>query len=253
MTQETAQKILQINRESYAHIAHDFDKTRSAPWEDFSIFGPFVKENMQVLDVGCGNGRLYSALRTHNVSYTGIDQNTYFIEAARARYPEARFFVGDSVHLESTAELSDEKFDCIFCVAVFSHIPSHEMRLQMLSQMRSFLKPGGALLMLNWNLWRLGKKQKNIWTSIVPRISMKEQEWEALYRLNRNDLAFRDVMTLWGDRKNLSPLYYRALSSGEVNALCHEAGFGEAQSFYTARGKEAHWWDGRNIATIAHN
>jgi len=253
MTPEAAQKILQVNRESYMRIAREFDKTRSASWEDFNIFTPFVKDSMKVLDIGCGNGRVYTALNPYHVSYTGIDQNTYLIEQARTRYPDARFLVGDILRFGGITELTGEKFDSIFCIAVFSHMPTREMRLQTLTQIRSFLKPGGVLLMLNWNLWRVDRKHKNIWTCTIPRITLTTHEWAFRYQISERDLDFRDVMTLWGHRHNPSPLYYRAYSSGELNKLCRDAGFGDVQSLYTGRGKKAHWWDGRNIATIAHN
>ncbi len=255
MKAETAKTILTVTRESYAIIARDFDKTRNASWEDFNIFEPFGKENMDVLDVGCGNGRLYEILKKKNISYTGIDQNEYFIEQARARYEGAFFYRASVLNLDGIPELAGHRYDVIFCVAVLSHVPSKEWRTQVMNSLKRLLKPGGVLLMLNWNLWRLafGRKQKNIWMGWLHRIILPTDDWFIRYRLLERDLSPLDVMTWWGNEYKGAPLYYRAFLPFELIGLCTGAGFGDVTSFFTARGKHAHWWDGRNIATIARN
>ncbi|MBI4600309.1 class I SAM-dependent methyltransferase [Candidatus Uhrbacteria bacterium] len=253
MNPETAKQILQLTQDGYVRIARYFDKTRNTVWEDFSIFRPSVKEGARVLDVGCGNGRLYAALKDKHITYVGVDQNPYLIEQAQERYPDARFFVGNILSLQSLPEVSGERFDIVFSVAVVCHLPSVQLRRHLIASARSLLVRDGLLMMLNWNLWRFARRHKSIWKNLHQRLTLSPLIWREMYVVSERDMGFRDVMTWWGTRKNGVPLYYRAFSAGELRALCRDVGFGDISSFYTAHGRKAHWWNGRNLALIARN
>lgn len=77
--------------------------------------------NISVLDVGCGLGDLYGyfkaegALHRHKIRYAGCDIAPKLIEAARRKYPDARFELKDILE-----ERAAEKFDYIFCCGVFN-------------------------------------------------------------------------------------------------------------------------------------
>lgn len=68
-----------------------------------------------ILDVGCGVGEMYQHFldREIPVSYTGIDIIPEFIDAAEARFPDARFFERNI--LDET-----ERFDYIFASGALS-------------------------------------------------------------------------------------------------------------------------------------
>ena len=255
MTEETAQTILRLNRETYEKIAPEFHKARNVLWDDFSIFDPYVKEGMRILDIGCGSARLFRYLSDKGVSYVGIDQNRYLIDRARERYPDGTFIQGDILELDKIPELSGQSFDCVFCISLLSHIPSHEYRRYVLGSMRTYARSTGMLLMLNWNLWRPGIRpgwrQKNIWTGNLQRLFLETDLWAIRYVVPERKIGLRDVMAWWGDSYQGSPLYYRAFSTGELKKLCRSVGFGDVTSFYVRRGKRAFWWNGRTIATIA--
>lgn len=253
MTPETAKKILQLTQDGYVRIARYFDKTRNTVWQDFSIFRPYVKEGARVLDIGCGNGRLYAALKDKHVTYVGVDQNPYLIEQAQDRYPDARFVTGNILSLDTLPGIVGETFDVVFSVAVLCHLPSVELRKRVIKTARALLVRDGYLMMLNWNLWRLSMKHKSIWKNLHQRLTLSPLVWREMYVVSERDIGLRDVMTWWGTRNNGVPLYYRSFSCGELRVLCRDVGFGDISSFYTARGKKAHWWNGRNLALIARN
>ncbi len=253
MTPETAKQILQLTQDGYVRIARYFDKTRNTVWEDFSIFRPLVKDGACVLDIGCGNGRLYAALKDKHVMYVGVDQNPYLIEQAQARYPDARFIVGNILSLDAIPGVAGETFDAVFSVAVLCHLPSKELRRHVIKTARSLLVRDGYLMMLNWNLWRIASRHKSIWKNLHQRLTLSPLIWREMYAVSERDIGFRDVMTWWGTRNNGVPLYYRSFSCSELRALCRDVGFGDISSFYTAHGKKSHWWNGRNLALIARN
>jgi len=70
-----------------------------------------------LLDLGCGLGHLIDFLekREVEVSYTGIDIIPEFIEAAKKRRPEHKFFCKDLLR-----ERIDQKFDFVFIAGSFN-------------------------------------------------------------------------------------------------------------------------------------
>ena len=63
-----------------------------------------------VLDVGCGLGDLYNYLKDRNVGYTGCDIVPEMVEAARKKYPEAKFI----------DKFPNQKFDYVFESGIFN-------------------------------------------------------------------------------------------------------------------------------------
>ncbi len=236
----TAEKLLQMTQEGYALIAEQFDKTRNHSWDDFSVFDCFVKEGMRILDVGCGNGRLLDYLsQRRNITYVGIDQNQKFVEIAKKKFGNSRldspkFYSANILQPESLSTIDDQQFDLIFCIAVLHHIPTKELRLQALQTLKKYLKRGGVLCMENWNMWQFRKGAKNIWKS--PRRA-----------------GIRDLITEWKSSRARGFLYYYAFTISELRALLRKSEFGVLQAFYIRDGKSAHWWNGKNIITIARN
>jgi SAM-dependent methyltransferase len=253
MNLETAKQILQLTQDGYLRIARYFDKTRNTIWEDFSIFEPLVKEGSRVLDVGCGNGRLYAFLKKKNISYIGIDQNPYLIEQAQARYLDATFITGNILSLDTVPGVAGKEFDCIFSVSVLCHIPSYPLERHIVGMMRSLLARNGSLLLLNWNLWRIARKHKNIWKNLHQRLTLSPLIWREMYLVSERDMGLRDVMTWWGTHENGTPLYYHAFTTGELRKILRDVGFADISCFYTLHGKKAFWWNGRNIVSIARN
>ncbi len=224
-----AQKILEINRKTYDLIAEDFSDTRNRIWPEMrTLVKQYVKENDRVLDVGCGNGRFLEILP--RVYYFGLDNSQSLIDQAKKNNKKANFLVGDMLGLD---KLEMDKFDKVFMFAVFNHIPSHELRLKALVNIFKVLKPGGHLIMTNWNLWQKGQK-KSVWNREITRES------------------FRDLMTVWqsGDKQRKGELYYRVFTCGELKKLFKQAGFEIVENYYSCGEKKCHWWNGRNILSV---
>lgn len=72
-----------------------------------------------VLDVGCGIGRVYAAIRDlpNVTSYVGVDSSTEMLAMAAASHPEATWKSGSVLGLEP------ESADTVLCLWVLCHIP----------------------------------------------------------------------------------------------------------------------------------
>ncbi|MBD3156445.1 methyltransferase domain-containing protein, partial [Candidatus Peregrinibacteria bacterium] len=119
MNKNTAKKLLKKVHEDYTHIASEFSQTRQRPWQDFSLFKPYITPGNTIADVGCGNGRLYGFLRDiPDITYTGIDNNEALIKLAQKNYSSTHFLVADLLKLPRGV-----KYDLLFSIASLHHIP----------------------------------------------------------------------------------------------------------------------------------
>lgn len=78
----------------------------------------------EVLEIGCGVGRLVPAMKPRVASYTGIDISRSIVEEARTRcqkFRDVRFFESDGCSIP--AEASDRRYDFVLVFAVFIHCP----------------------------------------------------------------------------------------------------------------------------------
>ncbi|MBT3690158.1 class I SAM-dependent methyltransferase [bacterium] len=146
-------KIVKQVKDGYNKIADHFSSTRYAPWTEFNLFSEYIRDNQKILDLGCGNGRLYKYLKEQdlNIEYYGIDISNELLKIVEERYPEVKSNLTEGSITKLPYE--DNTFDLVVCIAVFLHLPSKAMRLQALSEVQRVLKPGGHLLMKNWHMW----------------------------------------------------------------------------------------------------
>jgi len=153
MHRDKALQIIAENRKSYNAIAQDFDVARQTAWPEFESLAPYIKEGTKILDIGCGNGRLYdyisSKFKVQSSKYIGVDQSEELIKIACKNYPDVNFQVADVFDLP----FRDREFDVAAGIAFLHHIPSRELRVKCLKEIYRVLKPGGILFLTNWNLW----------------------------------------------------------------------------------------------------
>ncbi len=81
-------------------------------------------QELEVLEVGCGVGRLAQVIAPRARSYTGFDVAPSMVEEARARcrgLSNTRFFPSDGVGVPEPAR--DRRYDLALALAVFVHCP----------------------------------------------------------------------------------------------------------------------------------
>lgn len=80
-----------------------------------------------VLDVGCGLGHLYYALKGKVTHYLGIDASLHMVEKAREYFPEADFRQGDVYDLSEFP-----KVDTVYSISLLIHLVSIEEPIKQL-------------------------------------------------------------------------------------------------------------------------
>jgi tRNA (uracil-5-)-methyltransferase TRM9 len=227
ITQKQADKLISQNREVYNKIANHFSDTRTFLWDDLKPLAQYTKDGNKVLDIACGNGRLYHLFEKKQVEYTGVDYSSKLIDIAKRKYSEATFYVQNMEKLH----FPQNSFDVIYCIAAFQHLPTREKRLETLSQIFAILKKGGTLVFVNWNLdstWAQDKYKK--------------------FQFEPNDfmIPWRD-----GDGVLIGERYYHGFGIEELDSLLLESGFVDIEQWYVKKGQKITKSDGENIVTIA--
>ncbi len=157
MLRSDAEYLMQKTKRDYDEIAEEFSATRKTMWPELADLDKYVKAGDKVLDIGCGNGRLFGHLakRIKNFSYIGLDVSEKLIKIAENTWKlsfqaSVEFKVFDGINIP----YPDSSFDIIYCLATLPHLPSEELRIKFLENIGKTTKPGGLLIITCWNLWQ---------------------------------------------------------------------------------------------------
>ena len=122
------------------------------------LLGPV--QGLSVLDIGCGDGVLGSALARRGAHVTGLDPDPQMLAAAHRRAQsesiELRLVRGRA----ETLPFEDETFDRVVAVTVLCFVPETDRAI---SEIARILKPGGRLVigeLGRWSLWAAIRRVK---------------------------------------------------------------------------------------------
>lgn len=220
-----SKRIRQKVKDDYNQIAADFSSTRKRVWKDFERFTPFFDKKSSLLDLGCGNGRLLIYLDEVGYgAYQGVDQSEGLLEQAKQIHPKAKFMVADIAKLPK----GNHEHDVVFAIASFHHLPPKD-QLKALKRWKTHLKPGGHLIMTNWNL-----HQKRYQGALIKSLFSK--------------YGFRGCLIPW---KRQLDRYYYAFTLRRLRKLILAAGFSLVENEYVSDGKSSSIRSAKNILTIA--
>jgi ubiquinone/menaquinone biosynthesis C-methylase UbiE len=227
--------IIHKTREDYNRIAKLFSGTRFDLWEELKQFKDLIKDGQNILDWGCGNGRLLFLLKANNVKYFGVDQSEELLKIAQAKWPseiksgKVKFFNS----AENDIKFEDNFFDLVFMVASFHHLPDEETRLDLLKKIYLEMKSGGQLIITVWNL---------------------ESDWaQSKLKTGWSKMTENDYIIPWKDNYGqiISERYYHHFSRSELENLLLKAGFKDIRLFYDDENTFTGDKGGRNLIAIA--
>jgi len=97
----------------------------------------------RALEIGCGPGRLMKPLSRHFAEIHGVDVSDEMIRLARERLRDIPNAHAHATNGASLAQFADQSFDFVYSYAVFQHIPSRDVVLEYMNEIRRVLKPSG--------------------------------------------------------------------------------------------------------------
>lgn len=135
----------ELHRRGYfAHHRHSkgYPLSTNLSRESISTFVRFTGDD-DVLDIGCGYGRVMNAVADHVKSVTGIDVHKALVEKARELLQpkaNATIVLGDGTSIPFT----DRSFTIVYSCNVMQHLPRCLVAIYVAEAVR-VLRPGGTL------------------------------------------------------------------------------------------------------------
>ncbi len=226
MNAQLVNRLIAVNRAFYTKFANAFSETRPAERMNLNPIVPYLSDGVKVFEVGCGNGRLAARLERERfqLNYLGIDWSAELIEMTNARQRHLRrvtaeFRVADvTVPGWRTALQARAPFDLAVALAVLHHVPSFDLRCAVLSDIHALLRPGGILLMSNWQFMHNERRRRKM----VP--------WQTL-GIDERELEPGDALLDWR-RGGTGYRYCHWLTEAEAQSMAEQSGYQVLAQFY---------------------
>lgn len=233
-------RLLELNRDFYATVATEFDRTRQGlPAGMLALAEQLLArrqlmhptENFRILDLGCGNGRFARALSQCGVAcdYIGADADPQLLAQATEQTQNlpgvsAEFQQIDLAAANWATQFSVRSgFDAVVCLAVLHHFPGWSLRQRLIAEMMSMAKPQGILALSTWQFLA------------ADRFVEKQAPWESI-GLTSADVEPGDALLPWN--QGVQALrYVHQLDIAEIQTMANAEGLEIIDSF-RADGKE---------------
>jgi ubiquinone/menaquinone biosynthesis C-methylase UbiE len=144
-------------------------------------------ENMKVLEIGCGAGRVTRALAKFFGEVHAVDVSSEMVRWARqavSTFPNAFIYQNNGMDL---SVVSVEPFDFAFSCLVFQHIPCKEIIQNYVREVHRLLRPGALFKFQSQGNMDINLKHLDTWVGMpfseTQVIAMAEQcGFESRYR-----------------------------------------------------------------------
>ncbi|MBV6393210.1 MAG: Trans-aconitate 2-methyltransferase [Anaerolineales bacterium] len=207
MESGVAKQLIELNRKFYERFGASFSSTRQRLQPGVKKILDSIRADDSVLDLGCGNGLFLRELsrRGHNAPLLGMDFSLSLLREAESA-PGVEWREADLSRLS----VSGERWSVVTCFAALHHIPSVELRLNILNTVRVLLKPDGKFYLSNWQFLNSEKLRSRI------------QPWGRV-GLKDDDVDEGDYLLDWRGGAGEGLRYAHQFSAEELLGLADQA------------------------------
>ena len=221
MQEATLKRLLDINYQFYQSFGAEFSATRARIQPGVGMIINRLEGHEHILDLGCGNGALARQLANlgHKGSYTGLDFSLPLLAAADQQpgsFP-VNFLQADLTSTDWEADLLPDNYHMVFSFAALHHIPSEQLRLQIIMKIVALLKKEGKFIHSHWQFLN------------SPRLRDRIQPWQEA-GLRSQDVEPGDYLLDW-KRGGHGLRYVHHFDEEELSRLAETAGFNVCESF----------------------
>lgn len=153
MDASITKQLIELNRKFYDQFGESFSATRQRLQPGVKKILESIHADESVLDLGCGNGFFLRELhdRGHHAPLLGADFSLPLLREAEST-PGVEFREMDLMQLSRLSEQLSVTggWDVITMFATLHHIPSREVRLDILHTVKKLLMPKGKFILSNW-------------------------------------------------------------------------------------------------------
>ncbi|HXD11486.1 MAG TPA: class I SAM-dependent methyltransferase [Anaerolineales bacterium] len=225
MDSAIATRLIELNRDFYTRFGDSFSATRHRIQPGVRRVLETLKGDESILDLGCGNGELARELskRGHYGAYLGVDFSLPLLREAESQPDNfsAKFLQVDLTQLSAFSDQlsANGYWSLVTAFAVLHHIPSKELRMNMLKTVHQLLKPSGLFIHSNWQFLNSEKLKARI------------QPWGAV-AISGSDVDAGDYLLDW--RSGGEGLrYVHHFNQDELQELAEASGFQVEETFYS--------------------
>jgi SAM-dependent methyltransferase len=223
MNSIVAARLLALNRDFYDRFGDSFSAARQRLQPGVRRIMESIKKDDSVLDLGCGNGHFLLELsqRGHKAPLLGVDISLPLLREAQSQ-PAGSSVVFLEIDLTKLPTFSDQLsvsggWKLITMFAALHHLPSYEVRLDILKTVRTLLSENGKFILSNWQFLNSEKLKSRI------------QPWSRM-DLSKDDVDEGDFLLNW--RSGGEGLrYVHHFSAEELSHLAAQAGLRVSESF----------------------
>ena len=148
-----------------------------------------LKPGMNIIDFGCGSGRLAYALpKEYNLNYLGIDIIDELLDYASSKAPKNYRFLN---HRNFNIPAENESVDIICAFSVFTHLLHHESYIY-LEDMKRILKTGKGVLIFSFHEFGLPEH----WNIFLSTVADQKNGTS----LHLNTFIEKSVIRTWADK-----------------------------------------------------
>jgi SAM-dependent methyltransferase len=187
MNSAATERLLKLNHEFYNRFGESFSATRQRLQPGVKKILETIPNDVSVLDLGCGNGHFLRELsvRGHKAALLGVDFSLPLLRDAESA-PGVEFREVDLTKLLAVSDqlLVEGGWDVITMFATLHHIPSTEIRLDILRTVRKLIKDDGKFILSNWQFLNSEKLRSRI------------QPWGRV-SINESDIDEGDYLLDW--------------------------------------------------------
>ncbi|MCB0118821.1 MAG: class I SAM-dependent methyltransferase [Anaerolineales bacterium] len=165
MESQIAKQLIELNRKFYDQFGASFSATRQRLQPGVKKIIETIRADDSVLDLGCGNGFFLRELHNsgNQATLLGVDFSLPMLHEAEST-PEVGFLAADITNLASVRGRLETAngWNVITMFAALHHIPSNEIRLDILRTVKSLLAPEGRFILSNWQFLNSDKLKARI-------------------------------------------------------------------------------------------
>lgn len=232
MNSIAAARLLALNRDFYERFGDSFSVTRQKLQPGVTKILDSIRADESVLDLGCGNGNFLLELagRGHRAPLLGADFSLPLLREAGARSGGGvvKFLEIDLTQLSKSGDLliaagdggpseTEHGWDLTTMFAALHHIPSQEIRLDVLKAIRKLLNTDGRFILSNWQFLN------------SERLRSRIQPWSRV-GLSDEDVDPGDYLLDWRSG-GVGLRYAHQFSAEELSGLAAQAGLRVSESF----------------------
>ncbi|MBI9030964.1 class I SAM-dependent methyltransferase [bacterium] len=137
---------MNLNWNEYAHLFDwELQAINSHQTGDYKAWLELAKQiGGEVLELGCGSGRITAKLAQHDIDISGLDSSPVLIKMMKSKYPQLsqdKIFLGDMMTYKFP-----KSYDLIFySYSTFQYLLTLEDQIQALQHIRKYLNPQGYI------------------------------------------------------------------------------------------------------------